>query len=240
MEDTNSSKKPTPPYVAFKTFRNFLEKFRQGPLPSRINRDVMGTMSGAAQSQILTTLKYMGLTSDNGIPTDLMRRLGKTEGSEWQIALKDALFASYPYIFCDTFDFSATTVSDLRAQFDENTGASGATIDRCITFLKDAAAAAGIQVSPYLKHNKTRNGGPRQKRAVQQRREKPAEEKVTDNPPLDGERTFVRTPAEAQNSLLLWGLFQRLPKPGVVWPRAQRDQWVQTLQNVFSLEYREE
>ena len=44
-------KVPVPPYVAYKTLKNFVERYKQG-LPSRIDRGLMGSMSGAAQSQV--------------------------------------------------------------------------------------------------------------------------------------------------------------------------------------------
>ena len=42
----------------------------------------------------------------------------------------------------------------------------------------------------------------------------------------------------AQNSLLLWGLFQRLPPPGTVWSQDDQVHWIETLKNVLTLEYK--
>jgi hypothetical protein len=246
MPDVESiQKKAVPPYVAYTTLKNFLEKFKQG-VPGRIGRDVMGTMSGAAQSQVTTALKHLGFISAQGLPSSQFKEYVKLEGEARKMALHRILEKAYPYIFGQGFDFGTATFSLLREAFEANTGATGGTLDRCMAFLKEAAADAGVSVSPFLGERKPRGTGPRSKARSSQPRH-----------PLDGEHASAesslppaRSPRHrsdrtglhiaAEDSLLLWGLFERLPKPGAVWPKAQRDQWLQTLQNVFSLEYRDE
>lgn len=236
MEDSEKSKKAAPPYVAYRTLRNFLDKFKQF-LPARIDRDSMGTMSGAAQSQVLTALKYLGFISENGIPSDVMKRFVKAEGADRQHILQDALKNAYPFVFANGFDISAASMPHLREEFESNTTATGETITRCITFLKDAATDAGFQVSPLLKQRKPRGTGPRAKRANSNKQEDEPEGKGTPNPE-DVRQMVSLGAAKAQDSLLLWGLFQRLPAPGTVWPESDRKQWIDTLQNVFTLEYK--
>ena len=232
-----SKKMPVPPYVAYKTLRNFVERYRQG-LPARIDRGLMGSMSGAAQSQVTTALRYLGMISEHGIPTEIMRQYATGEDEARKAALREVLQTSYPYIFSDVFDFSATTGSQLREAFETHTTATGETIGRCIAFLKDAAVDAGIVVSPFISH-KVRGSGPRRKFSTPRKEENRAPEKSKakteprESPPTQPAQI------EAQASLLLRGLFQRLPKPGSAWPKEDRERWVQTLNNVLLLEYPE-
>jgi hypothetical protein len=153
--DSEKRDKVVPPYVAYKTLRNFLDKFKQA-LPARIDRDSMGTMSGANQSQITSALKSLDLISENGLPTEKMKLLVKADESARPAIFKDVLTAAYPFVFAGDFDFSAVTVSHLREAFEKHTGATGETVTRCIGFLKDAALDAGITVSPFLKQRKPR------------------------------------------------------------------------------------
>jgi hypothetical protein len=235
----SEKKAATPPYVPYKTFKNFLERFKQGT-PSRIDRDLMGTMSGALQSQLTTALRYLGFTSENNLPLEPMKAFVVAEGDQRKSLLKAALLKSYPYLFGDNFDISSATASHLREAIEANTSASGETVDRCIAFLKDAAQDAGIVVSKYITQKKPRGSAPK-KRNGAQRKSAESDHAKTPFPPGSGSQQHPPTLImEAQNSMLLWGLFQRLPKPGSVWPKQQRDQWTETLNNVLALEYKEQ
>lgn len=232
-------KAPVPPYVAYRTLKNFVERYKQG-LPSRIDRGLMGSMSGAAQSQVTTALRYLGMITENNHPTETMKRYVTGEEEEQKDALRGALLNGYPFIFNGSIDFSSVTGSQLRETFEVHTSATGETIGRCIAFLKDAANDAGVIVSPFLTQKKPRGSSPR-KRSVTSRKEDtrssdraPSRIEVVERPPAHA------LSGQAQSSLLLTGLFQRLPKPGSVWPKDERERWVQTMNNVLLLEYPEE
>lgn len=227
----------TPPYVAYKTLANFLERFKQG-LPGRIDRGLMGSMSGAAQSQVTTALRYLGMISENNIPQPIMKRYVNGEETDRRAALREALEKSYPFIFGGNFDISSATAHMLRENFAANTSATGETISRCIAFLKDAAADAGISVSPFILQKSARSGGgPKRKTTAKKAMRDQDAGPVAVLPSPHAAKATASFPA--QSSLLLSGLFQRLPKPGVLWPKEERERWVQTLQNVLLLEYPE-
>ncbi len=231
-------KVPVPPYVAYRTLRNFVERYRQG-LPSRIDRGLMASMSGAAQSQVTTALRYLGMITENNHPTEIMKRYVMGEQEEQRAALREALQDAYPYIFNGNIDFSTITGSQLRETFEAHTSATGETIGRCIAFLKDAAADAGVVVSPFLIQKKTRGSSPRKRPAISRKEGT----KQADSAPSRAESVERLAgqivPGHAQSSLLLTGLFQRLPIPGTPWPKDERERWVETLNNVLLLEYPE-
>jgi hypothetical protein len=234
--DTPEKKAATPPYVAYKTLSNFLDRFKQG-IPGRIDRGLMGSMSGAAQSQVTTALRFLGMISENNIPNPIMKRYVSGEEGERKAALREMLEKSYPFIFRGGFDLSTATAHMLRENFAENTSATGETISRCMAFLKDAAADAGIEVSPYILQKSARSGGTGKKRSTVKKAPQVAEPIPTNT---QGAAHIPKTaPFAAQSSLLLMGLFHRLPVPGSRWERDDRERWVQTLQNVLLLEYPE-
>ena len=45
--------KINPPYLAFRTFRHFLDGLRASGIPGRIDRSVMSSLSGGAQSALI-------------------------------------------------------------------------------------------------------------------------------------------------------------------------------------------
>lgn len=234
MQDTEK-KQAAPPYVAFKTLSNFLDRFKQG-VPGRIDRGLMASMSGAAQSQVITALRYLGMISENGIPQQLLRQYVGGDETERRAALMSAIRNSYPFLFGNDFDLTASTGNQLREAFEAHTSATGETVVRCMTFFKDAALEAGFEVSPYILQKSARNGGTTRRRAgARKSPQKEAEAPDKQSPP----RTAIAHQFAAQSSLLLMGLFQRLPHPGDKWEKEERERWLHTLQNVLLLEYPE-
>jgi hypothetical protein len=236
--DNPEKKRAAPPYVAYKTLKNFLEKFQQG-VPGRIDRGLMSSMSGAAQSQVTTTLRYLGFISDAGIPTETMRNYVAGEEEKRKATLRDVLSKAYPFVFGEDaeFDFSTATGSQLREEFEAKTTATGETVGRCIGFLKDAAEDAGIILSPYITQKKARTPSTKKRVITPKKEDKKIAEKGKDRqdlpPPSDV------PPIPAQESMLLWGLFQRMPKPGTKWSLDERKRWLDTFNNVLALEYPE-
>ena len=233
--EASEKKGSTPPYVAYKTLANFLERFKQG-LPGRIDRGLMGSMSGAAQSQVTTSLRYLGMISENNIPNPIMKRYVSGEESERKEALREIIEKSYPFIFSGDFDISTATAHMLRDNFAANTTATGETISRCIAFFKDAASDAGIVVSPYILQKSAKGSSSSKRRTTIKKVQREPESSAPPQPVAQATKAPLFA---AQSSLLLMGLFQRLPLPGSKWEKGERERWVQTLQNVLLLEYPE-
>ncbi|HEY4284514.1 MAG TPA: DUF5343 domain-containing protein [Chthoniobacterales bacterium] len=235
MESENV-KQPAPPYVAYRTLANFLERFKQ-VVPGRIDSKLIGnSMSGGVRGQIIAALKSLRLISDAGVPSETMKRLCNADGVQRQELLKSVLVESYPFVFSDGFNFATATSSQLREVFEEHTNASGETVTRCMSFLKEAAADAGITVSPFFAEQKGRAAFARKKTP---RKASSQNSEAQSAPEYIRAQSVPSDTIPAQESLLLWGLFKRLPKPGAAWSKIDRDQWTATLNNVLSMEYKE-
>lgn len=157
QEEKISEGKLLPPYVPYKTFRNFIEGLHVA-MPARIDRSIMVSLSGAIQSQLLNALKYLKLTGHTDAPTDKLARLVNSEGAEKQKVLRDILHAGYPFIFRDGFELERATPRHLAEQFDD-VGATGDTVRKCIAFFIAISKDAGIPLSPHIK---SKPRGPRQ------------------------------------------------------------------------------
>jgi hypothetical protein len=204
-------KSPAPPYIAYKTLRNFLDRFKQGT-PSRIDVSVMSSMSGAARSQVTTALKFLGLTDNSGVPTDTMNRLVKSQGDDWKKNLKEVLATTYPNLFRDGFSLQTTTAKHLREEF-EKTSATGETLDRCIAFFTAAAKDAGIQLSPYLKEGRK----PRVNGTVKSRKA-PSAHEADDR---GGDDSDSRSETKTWEELLL----DKFPTFDPSWPDEVKTKW---------------
>ena len=136
-----------PPYVPYRTFRNFMDQLREG-IPTRIDRSVWGARySGSSGIQLMTALKVLGLTDDDGRPTDQLEPLVMTEGDERRAVLAAILQKHYRPIF--TLDLARAT----KAQFSETFkvyGAREGVLRKCENFFIQAAQDAGIELSQYI------------------------------------------------------------------------------------------
>ena len=119
--DESKEPKNVPPYLPYKTFKSFLEGLRVA-MPARIDRSIMGSMSGGAQTLLIAALKYLSLTTPQDAPTEKLTRLVNSEGQEWQKVFKDILTSGYGFIFKDGLDLMRATPRQLDEQF-ETTGA---------------------------------------------------------------------------------------------------------------------
>ncbi len=170
-----SEKSTVPPYMPYKTFYNFIESLQQG-VPGRIDRSLMRTMSGGVQRNLMTTLKYLKLISDKGIPTEELSRLVNSEGPERKNIIEELLESSYSFLFSESFDLSTATMHQLEDQF-KNTGAGGGTIRKCIKFFTEAAKDTEIVLSPYLKkiERSSKNSAPKTRRITSKKASKKPE-----------------------------------------------------------------
>jgi hypothetical protein len=137
-----------PPYLSFKTFKNFIDSLKVG-IPTRIDRTVLSSMSGAVRSQLMAALRYLGLVSPHGVTTEKLATLVNSEGAEFSLALRAILKEGYPFLFQD-FDLMRATTGQMEEAF-RKAGASGETIRKCVSFFLAAAKASALPISPHVK-----------------------------------------------------------------------------------------
>ena len=148
-----------PPYVAYKTFKNFTDSLRMA-MPSRIDRSVMHTMSGAAQSHVMSALRSMDFVTKQGLTTDAFREFVISEGDGRRVALTSAIRTGFPFLFDGSIDLPSATGKQLLEKFDA-TSLNGNTLRRSVAFFLAAAKDAGIAVSPYFNKIQSRSASPR-------------------------------------------------------------------------------
>jgi hypothetical protein len=216
--DSQATKGPTPPYVAYRTFSNFVEGLRQG-MPGRIDRSVMGTLSGAVQAQLIATLRYLGLVSDDGTPTDRLARLVHSEGSERESALRDILTTSYPSLFDDagSFHLATATADQFQEQF-RKLNIRGDTVRKAQAFFLAAAKEANVPLSRFLA---AKNPSNTVQRTPRTRSSSPhrTSRRTPDAPPLSSRE--APTPAVSWEQMLL----SKFPSFDPAWSPEVQSKW---------------
>jgi Family of unknown function (DUF5343) len=163
-ETPTTPTKRTPPYVAYKTFINFVDSLKKA-MPGRIDRSVMHTMSGGTQSHMTHALRSMELINDAGTTLDAFKDLVTSQGDERKQALTNCLVTGYPFLFDSKIDLETATGKQLLEQF-ENVGLRGDSIRKSVTFFLSAAKDAGMLVSPFFNKIQSRSGPQKQRIGV--------------------------------------------------------------------------
>ncbi len=219
--DESKEPKNVPPYLPYKTFKSFLEGLRVA-MPARIDRSIMGSMSGGAQTLLIAALKYLSLTTPQDAPTEKLTRLVNSEGQEWQKVFKDILTSGYGFIFKDGLDLMRATPRQLDEQF-ETTGASGDTVRKCVAFFIAAAKDAHIQLSPHITKAKrgTRSTNNRPRRAATT---------VAETVKMDEGSAETQPPAQLGWSQMLLSKF---PTFDPAWPPEVQAKWFDSFEKLM-------
>ncbi len=138
-----------PPSIAFVSFRSAIQNLRDHGLPETLDRSAWNTRSGTEQTQIVSGLKFFGLTDDKGNTQPSLKELvGTAENSDQERACWSKLLRqSYPGVF--KVDLANATPKQL----DDAIGAfsvAGLTKERAIRFFLKAAMHAKIKLSTRL------------------------------------------------------------------------------------------
>jgi hypothetical protein len=184
-----------PPYVAYRTFMNFLNAIGPG-LPSRIDRSVVSSLSGAVQGQLISALRYFNLIGLDGQLNQSLRALVAAEGLERQQLLKSMITDSYRFVFEGSIDLERATMGELSELFAEQQ-ITGETMRKAIGFFLAICRAAGIRLSTQLARVRRRRINGRRFQKITERNSggqnrqdsgsKPSQQGLPKLPPFDSE-----------------------------------------------------
>ncbi|MBI2869085.1 MAG: DUF5343 domain-containing protein [Chloroflexi bacterium] len=149
-----------PPYVSYRTFRNFLEGLQQQGIPARIDRSYWGErLSGSTGSQLLAALRFLNLADTGGVPSSRLKQLTAARGSQKTDILRQATSEAYAFVLQGTFDPNNATYSQLEQAFRDNYQLGGDVSRKCIKFFVSLATDAGIYLSPFVTKKSTGRTG---------------------------------------------------------------------------------
>jgi len=143
--------KTRPPYLSYKTFKNFLNSFASADqIPSHIDRTVLpSTMSGGNQVGTINALKFFKLVSETGEPLPEFYAYAGSEGDDKKHRLRDILSVGYAFLL-NGLDIERATTGKVIEKFKE-AGMSGDTIRKAILFFQFAAKDADMKISTHIK-----------------------------------------------------------------------------------------
>jgi hypothetical protein len=215
-------KRTTPPYLSFTTLNTFIEGLAVH-MPTRIDKSLMKSMSGASQSALIAALDYFGLR-DGEKPSEAMVALAVSTGTERAATWKRLITAKYPFLFSDGFDLKRATQGELDEKFRDE-GVTGETIRKCVAFFMAAATAAGLEVSPRFRSIKTRS--PRSRSASTTTRSKKTKREDKSKASSDEDADVDRDKGKQTNlPPVIQAWIDEMPPAGGEWSREDFDSWL--------------
>jgi hypothetical protein len=183
----------------------------------------MKSMSGGMQSALMLALAYLDLINpDTGVITEKLNRLVHSEGADRQKIMQEILIVSYPFIFRDGLQLDRATTSQLVERFKQS-GLSGDTLRKSVTFFLKAVKDAGLKVSPHIKAVRvSKTGTARQKRGPSEKSESPTSKELA--------------PA-VQPEEVSWekALLSKFPSFDPAWPDEIKSKWFDDFKALMEL-----
>jgi len=146
----DKSRKRLPPYVSYRTFRNFIDEL-QHRMPARIDRSYWGDrLSGSTGTQLVAALRFLGLTDAGGVPTDRLRQLISAKGSQRTELIREIAFDAFDFVLKGSFELQTATYAQLQEIFHDTFQLTGDVSRKCIKFFVALASDAEIPLSPFI------------------------------------------------------------------------------------------
>lgn len=138
-----------PPYISYRTFRNFLDELQQG-VPARIDRSYWGErMSGSTGTQLVAALRFLGLIDGSAVPTDRLRKMAMLKGSARAEQLRLMTTEAFGFL-SGTVDPQTATYAQLEEAFHHTFQLTGDVSRKCIKFYVAIASDAGFSLSSFI------------------------------------------------------------------------------------------
>ena len=163
----DKSRKSLPPYVSYRTFRNFIDELQLG-IPSRIDRSYWGDRwSGSNGTQLMTALRFLGLIDSDGIPQARLRQLVSARGTQRSEILRQIAHTAFSFLVERSLDPQVATYAQLDEAFYDTYQVTGDVARKCIKFFINLESDAGIILSPFIvKKSKTIHADSVRKRTI--------------------------------------------------------------------------
>ncbi len=143
-------RKRLPPYVSYRTFRNFVNGLQQ-QMPARIDRSYWGELlSGSTGTQLMAALRFMNLVDDLGRPVGRLKPLVAAKGDQRTVVLREVANECFGFVLQGSLDPQNATYAQLEEIFRDKFQLTGDLSRKCLKFFIEISSDAGIPLSPFI------------------------------------------------------------------------------------------
>ena len=231
----------SPPYVSYLTFKNLLDWLGTEGVPLRFDRSFWSKRySGSIGPQLMSGLRFLDLLIDDK-PTPLLESLVNANGEDRKESLRDIYREAYDAV---NFDALPRATPAMLIEWFGAYSIDGTTLRKAVSFFINALKDADEPLSNSLKKLARNKAGGNSTSSSSVSRKGRTKKDSPPKPPQDRDdenhkpETQVDS-ADAQASLMLWGLFKSLPPPGSDFPSSRRTSWLDAAGTLFNLEYKD-
>lgn len=240
---TERSSGRTPPYHGFSALSMFIRDLKAHGVPPRIDQGTMGAVPRTVRGQLMTGIRFLGLTTGTNEPTPLLRELvAAYETDRWVPTLGRMLRESYGDLF--KVDLATVTPVHLLDEFKQYGDASEEVRRKCLTFFLAAAKEANIPMGVRLTQRRGRGSGlPGRRHKRPAKREGAPENgaasvQPTAASPLPGGEGAHLRHKHPHLPQLIEALVASLPDEGASWTLDEAADWLQTAAYNFRYAYK--
>ncbi len=147
---SDKSRKHLPPYISYRTFRNFIGRLQQ-QIPARIDRSYWGErLSGSTGNQLMAALRFLNLIDNNGKPANRLRILVSAKGDQQAELLRELASEAYGFVLQSSLDIQNATYSQLEEVFYDSFQLTPDVGRKCIKFFISLAFDARMPLSQFM------------------------------------------------------------------------------------------
>lgn len=144
----DNTRKRSPPYVSYHTFRNFLDEVQQQSVPSRIDRTWGQRWSGSTRTQLIAALRFLKLIDDSDCPTQRLKDLAVVRTVNRPEQLQKVIWDCYAFL--SHISSTAGTYGEVEDTFRANYQLTPDVMRKCIKFYVALAGEAQIPLSKFI------------------------------------------------------------------------------------------
>ena len=149
MAKNETTRKPLPPYISFKTLLGFMDKMKDTAVPERIDGSVLKNYGGSTAAQLTAALRFMGFIEENGNTTELLSGLVNAYKTDiWAEEIAQVMREAYAPIIKD-LKLETATPAMLNERF-RDFGADGEVLEKCVRFFEFGMIEGGVKLSPHI------------------------------------------------------------------------------------------
>ncbi|MDZ4685503.1 MAG: hypothetical protein SH850_10605 [Planctomycetaceae bacterium] len=175
-----------PPYIPWKTFTNFVGKWKGTTTPHTVDRHAMSNVPNGDHRPLRAALKYLGHIDADAVVLPPFDTLVKAHGTtQWPEAIRQCVLPAYAPII-KGLPIENASAGQLADHFRTRAKADGQVGEKAVRFWLQAMKEAEEKFSPFFVMRQDRSGG---KRTSSKR--KPA----TDKTPPNGKGETASNPA---------------------------------------------
>ena len=224
---SETGRKRLPPYISYRTFRNFIEGLQHG-VPARIDRSYWGDRySGSNGTQLVSALRFLGLIDHTNAPSPRLRQLASSRDTQRSDVLRQICTDAYLFLLGSSFEPQQATYAQLEELFHSVYQITDDVARKCIKFFIEISIEAGIGLSPFiLKRSRTIRSAGGTKKVTRK-----SANRTNQNVAVPQKITEIPRGSESWGEMLL----VKFPTFDPAWPNEVKIKWFEGFEELLKM-----